>query len=120
MDWNGDNQIKKRVFLGCFFIALGVLLMLDRFTGLGLGDWGQLWPFIFIALGAARLLEGRVGSATTLFLLGTWFLVCENGWWGFGYGNSWPLIIVFVGVGMVVRALCGERWSGCRIGGGAA
>jgi hypothetical protein len=35
-------------------------------------------------------------------------LACEFGWYGLDYHNSWPLVLVAVGAGIVVRALGGE------------
>ncbi len=99
----------KRIIWGAFLIALGALFLLGHFGWLGWMGLHSWWPLIFVVLGITRLVERRIGGALTMFLLGGWFLACENNWMGFTYGNSWGLILVAVGVGIVVKALTGEH-----------
>jgi len=102
----------KRIVWGVFMIGLGAVLL---FAHLGVFGWTgavHWWPMLFVLFGVNRLLEWRPGSALTLFLLGGWFLACEYGWWGLRYGNSWGLVLVAVGAGIVVRALSGEHRCG--------
>jgi hypothetical protein len=109
----GTRDIKKVVW-GIFLIGLGVLLLLERtgtWASIGLAEW---WPLILIVIGVTRLVDRRVGAALTMFLLGGWFLAVTSGWMGLTYGNSWSLVLVAVGAGIVVKALTGERWDGCR------
>ncbi len=109
----------KRIVWGVFLIALGTLFLVGH---LGIFGWAGLaawWPLILVAIGVVRVFERRHGSALTLFLLGGWFMACESGWWGLRYDNSWGLVLVAVGAGIVVRALTGEsRECGRRVGGG--
>ena len=109
---------KKRIVWGAFLIALGALLLLNRLDWFRSADIVAWWPFIFVALGVIRLIERRPGSALTMILLGGWFMACENGWWGLTYGNSWGLVLVVVGAGIVVRALSGEGRCCCGPAGG--
>ncbi len=114
MESSGRTEIVKRavhrerLVWGLFLIALGALLLLDRFGPWSLPGLGQLWPVLFFAFALARLLDGRPGGALTLAGLGTWFLAVEFHWYGLTWGNSWPLSLVAVGLGIVVRALTGE------------
>ena len=109
---SGTHLIKKAIW-GVFLIALGVLFLLERMGAPGFGHLYAWWPLLLIVAGITHLVEGRVGGAITLFLLGGWFFVVTWGWHGLTYANSWPLALVAVGVGMVVKALTGEerhRW----------
>jgi hypothetical protein len=106
----------KRAFWGLFLIALGSAFLLDR---LGLADLpgvGRLWPGIFVILGLSSLVEGRPGDAVTNLLIGTWAFACNEGWWGLEFFNSWGLVLVAVGTGIVIRALSGEGRR-ARLGG---
>ena len=115
---NEGTRDIKRVVWGIFLIGLGVLFLLERtgaWASIGLAEW---WPLILIVIGVTRLVDGRLGAALTMFLLGGWFLAVTSGWMGLTYQNSWSLVLVAVGAGIVVKALTGERWDGCRREGG--
>ncbi len=99
---------KDRIIWGLFLVALGALLLLDRFGPWEMPGLGQLWPVIILAFAVVRLFEGRPGGALTLTGLGLWFLAVEFHWYGLDWGNSWPLALVAVGLGIVVRGLTGE------------
>jgi hypothetical protein len=99
----------KTVVWGIFLIALGGLFLLERFGTWGFAGIGAWWPLILIVIGIIQLLERRVGSALTMILLGSWFLTVTSGWMGLTYGNSWSLVLVAVGAGIVVKALTGEE-----------
>jgi len=103
----------RSMIWGVFLIALGTLLLLERFGGLHLPE-GTLWPSILFVIAITHLIERRFGGALMFVLLGFVFLACTLGWHGMSYQKSWPLLVVVAGVGMVVRALTGEA-SRCRI-----
>ena len=104
----GIRNTKKLVW-GIFLIALGGLFLFERFVPWGLAGIGEWWPLVFVVIGITQLVERRVGSALTMFLLGGWFLAVTSGWMGFTWQNSWPLSLVAVGAGIVVKALTGEE-----------
>jgi len=100
------------VFWGLLFVGLGAALLLDRMPELHLGSPWTWWPFFVVALGFARLVTaGRpkdVGDGVMFMLIGGWFWVAQTGWHGFTWGNSWPLALIAVGLGMVTTALAGK------------
>jgi ABC-type transport system involved in cytochrome c biogenesis permease component len=106
----------KNVVWGVFLIAFGALLLLENLGGLDLHG-GSLWPLVLFALAASKVVEGRIGAAVTFTLLGTVFFAITMNLYGLTYRNSWPLLIVAVGIGMIVRALLGDVRS-VRLGGG--
>ena len=104
---------------GVFLMALGSAFLLDRLDVVQLPNLGSLWPLVFPVIGVAHLAEGRFGQALTFLMLGAWFFACEFNWYGLDYGNSWPLVLVAVGAGIVVRALGGDGRGRVREGGGS-
>jgi len=98
----------KPMIWGLFLIALGGAFLLERFDLLSLPSWGKLWPVILIVIGIGQLAEGRFGSSVQHVLTGFWFLACGFDWYGLTYRNSWPLLLVAIGAGMVIRAISGE------------
>jgi hypothetical protein len=99
---------RKKVVWGFFLIALGSGFLLDRLHLIEMPSLGRLWPAVFLVIAALHVAEGRLGGAVTWVLLSAWFFACEYEWYGLDYRNSWPLVLVAVGTGIVVRALRGE------------
>lgn len=99
----------SQVTIGLIFMAAGLLIFLDRIGTIELGDLSRLWPLILIAIGASRFLGSRedrgLGTGLWLILTGLWFLGVNYDFMGMSYRNSWPLLLVLVGVSMVWRAL---------------
>jgi hypothetical protein len=119
MNEDGMRTIKSAVW-GVFLIVLGGIFLLERFGGPAMPDIGQLWPLVFYAIAVIHVFERRAGSALTMFLLGSWFLAVQFEWLGFTWHNSWPLALVAVGAGIVIRALTGEDRRPRRSEGGAS
>jgi Domain of unknown function (DUF5668) len=116
MEPSDRGRAKKRLIWGVFLIVLGSAFLLDHLHIVELPSLGSLWPAVFLVITVSHITEGQLGAALTSLLLGFWFFACEFGWYGFRYGNSWPLILIAIGAGIVVRALRGERrhrmWGG--------
>jgi hypothetical protein len=110
---------------GVVLLALGVGLLLERSGVFALHH--VVAPFVLIGLGAATMLgrgafacsvpgrhendSARVetrrrrgpGGGLGLILFGIWILISQNNLWGFTVQTSWPLLIVYMGVMMVVQ-----------------
>ena len=105
-----------QLMMGLVLILVGIALMLDRITILGIE--GRWWPFIPLALGAVKFIapsaSGRgTGSSRRsgawLLFFGLWGLVNEFHLFGLDYATSWPLMIVGVGIMIVWRAFEGPN-----------
>lgn len=103
------NRDYGRVLWGVVIIAMGVLLLAGE-----RGEWdfsravGQFWPFILIALGAVRLAQPPHRSGAFLLFIGLWALATQMRVAGLNCENSWPIVVVGVGVSIVWRALRGD------------
>lgn len=100
---------RDKLWGGTLLIAAGVFLLLVQYDGIrefSIWNWWPLWP---IGIGVWKLARWddpeELGSAVTFLLLGVWLMVSNFGWYGLTWRNSWPLALVAVGAGMVVRAL---------------
>ncbi len=98
----------KTMIWGWFLIGIGVLFLLDRFRVVNLPNIGLMWPLVFVAIAAIHVIERRPGGAVMFLLMGAWFQACTLEWHGITYGKSWPLLLIAVGIGIVVRAFTGE------------
>lgn len=97
----------KRTLWGGYLMLLGTAFLLDRLDVTDF-SWGHLWPVVFFVIAGTRLVERRPGGAVSFVLLGLWFFACNEGWYGLDYRNSWSLLLIVVGLGIVIRALTRE------------
>ena len=107
-----DNN-KQRSYgslgVGLFLLAAGVALMLDKLDIFYVGSVWHLWPLIFIAMGLGKLLDAQFAceyrKGIWFLFLGGWFLVSELHILGLGYHNSWPILLIGVGIGMLWKTV---------------
>lgn len=112
LNWGG-------IFIGLLLVGLGVLFLLRELhvtTGsILIGGW---WALLIVALGLSKLLRPHrakhVGEGVMLAILGAWLFLAHTERYGLSYENSWPLVLVAVGAGMVARALA-QRWLPDRV-----
>jgi hypothetical protein len=90
---------------GVMLIITGLAFAIERFTSIE-GVWRWL-PLFVIYLGVRDFRNPPAGAARTLvpMLVGTWLLISTTGFFGFDFLNSWPLLIVLVGLGLVIDGI---------------
>ena len=71
------------------------------------------WPGLLVAYGTVRLVRPRdasdIGGGLVMILSAFWLFANFLGWWGFTWTNSWPVMLMIAGFGMMVRATV-SRW----------
>jgi hypothetical protein len=86
---------------GVMLVIAGIAFALERWTS-GEGVWR--WLPLFVLYLAVRDLrhpgENRPSSVPLLFAI--WLLITSTGFLGFDFLNSWPLLIVLAGLGLIV------------------
>lgn len=96
-----------QIFWGLLFVAAGTVLLLQR---LGISDFSwtmrRFWPVIVIVIGASKLFHrGTVWAGLWLMSVGVWLQMVTLHIYGFTYQSSWPLLLVILGGGMIVRTI---------------
>lgn len=91
---------------GAVILTIGAALLVDR---IGLLPWTSawsVWPLLLIAFGVANLVGSPHRGAAGLFLiaLGAWIWAVEGGVVNF---NTWPALIVVLGLGVMWQAWAG-------------
>jgi len=98
-----------RFALGVFLIALGTLALLGQQGIIAHGFWRHGWPWIIVILAAVQIATAgsaqRLADGVVFGLIGVWLVLVVSHWHGLTYSNSWPLTLVAVGAGHVVKAL---------------
>jgi hypothetical protein len=101
------GPISPRLIFGLAIMAWGLILTLDNFGLIDAGRYWRLWPLLLIAIGVARLAESvRSGfrmSGFVLVLIGIALLLHNLD--VVRLKQVWPLILFFIGGGIVWKAL---------------
>jgi uncharacterized membrane protein len=112
---NEDRKRSKASSLlgGVVLIVFGVLFLLDRSDVADFGDVVRhYWPIIVVGFGLTRIVDGEIWNGLWLLAVGTWLQLVNLNLFGLTYGSSWPLLLIVLGAGMVVRALMSAARSG--------
>jgi hypothetical protein len=102
-----------RLVLGGVLLVIGAVLLAAELgfeVPIRLWSW---WPVVPLALGVSRLLfstdpERRRG-AYWLIVVGVWGGICVLGLFGLGWGSSWPIWLIAVGLRVVLDGIAGPR-----------
>lgn len=91
---------------GLIMIAVGTAFLLERFDYISMRQVWRLWPVIVICIGVVHVVRPDRGRPSIfLLLVGIWLQISTLELWGLDFGESWPLLIIFVGVSFVFDAL---------------
>ena len=106
------NEITRRkidanaLCSGLVLIAIGLLFLLDRFGFVSFGyvisHW---WPMFIAGFGVSHLLKGHVWTGAWMIGLALWFELIRYRVFGLSFSSGWPLILIAVGAGTILRAL---------------
>jgi hypothetical protein len=95
--------------IGIFLLFVGVAMLLTKFDVFSYGPIWHYWPLIFIAIGLGKLLDAQFGweyrKAFWMLFMGGWFLISELHLFGLDYGNSWPILLIGAGIGMLWKSI---------------
>lgn len=102
-------RLRRQVIWGLTLVAFGVAYLVHRDDHEAvLGLW-TYWPLVLVAFGIGNMLppvEGRrFVDGLSQVLFGAWFYAVYEGLFGLTFGNSWPLLIIVAGAGMVLQPL---------------
>lgn len=90
---------------GLFCIGLGILFLLDQFRIAHLGHLiGTYWPMIVVMVGIPKLFRPRaVWGGLWIIAIGLWMQAVTLHLYDLTYSNSWPLLLICWGAGLVLR-----------------
>ena len=96
-----------QIFWGLFLIAAGAILLMNR---LGVADFSwtmrRFWPLIVIIIGISHLFHrSKFWSGLWTIAVGAWLQAVTLHLYGFTYRSSWPLLLVILGGGIIVRTI---------------
>ena len=109
MDSFDSPRVRGSLIAGTILLVVGLLFLLNNFDFIYLGPVTHFWPLIIIAIGVTKLLtaehptERRKGG--WWMLVGLWLLVSTTHLYGFSFHNSWPLLLIVLGINSIWKAL---------------
>ncbi|HUP65290.1 MAG TPA: DUF5668 domain-containing protein [Thermoanaerobaculia bacterium] len=92
---------------GIVLLTIGGLFLAEE---LGVADFSDVvrsyWPMIIVAVGVGKLFRRETfGRGIWLIALGTLFQIVHLGAFGLRWSTAWPFILIFIGAGIVGRAV---------------
>ena len=103
------NRSYGQFGVGIFLCFVGVALLLSKFDVWSVGPVWHYWPLIFIVIGIGKLLDAQFGweyrKAVWMLFMGCWFLISELHLFGFYYGNSWPILLIGIGIMILWKSM---------------
>ncbi|MBV8546501.1 MAG: hypothetical protein JO093_20260 [Acidobacteria bacterium] len=96
-----------QIFWGLFLVAVGSILLVGR-LGIANPSWmiRHYWPLIVIVIGASKLFHRRtIWGGLWLMTIGGWLQMVTLHIYGFTYGSSWPILLIVLGAGIVLRTI---------------
>lgn len=113
--WGGDPGVRSRgrALTGVLLFLIGILLLLKTSNLIWFPSWFFTWPMLFIAIGIfSALKHGFRGGAWIIFLLiGGMFLANQIDPALHMDHYVWPVILIIVGIGFILRP---KRYHRCR------
>ncbi len=113
METNRAFRLTPQLVFGLFVVILGVVFTLNNLGVIDSEDYVKYWPAFLILYGVIKLIQCRVLSARIwaiawiviggTMLLNTLHLAHISIW------DYWPLILVFVGLGMMSGSVSRHR-----------
>jgi hypothetical protein len=104
---------RKQLVWGILLIAVGCVMLLERADiieiDLNIGQLWRYWPWLLVISGVTKIIPP---TTPRYFLSGMWEIFFASWWyvsfnrlWGWGFGETWPALVVAAGVGMLLRPL---------------
>ncbi len=101
------RDITDEIFWGLLLIAAGGMLLMSR-LGIASFSWTvrNFWPLFIVIIGVSKLLHRRSAWAGLwMIAVGAWLQAVTLHLYGFTYESSWPLLLVVLGAGIIVRTI---------------
>lgn len=103
------RHARKRIFWGLILVGLGVMFLIERFDFLELAMMWRFWPLVLLMAGLVDVLTAtrwrHIGEGMNQIVIGFWIFACLERLWGFTWSNSWPVLLIGIGVSVVLGAM---------------
>jgi predicted membrane protein len=108
---NQHHTNHGRILLGIILIGIGVLYAFDFFSVLpNIHDWIFSWGSLFVLIGIVNLASKRKPLIALIFIAGGIYFYVQEFLFGIplGWHHVWPIGLVIIGLGMILRGSGGR------------
>jgi len=123
MEYNRPRHFTPQMFLGLIVVFLGVIFTLSNTGVIESEDYLRYWPALLMLYGSVRIYDSRRSSGRLWgagwFIVGTVLLLNNLYVTNIHLWDYWPLILVFIGLGMMRGSVARRRrirWLSSAIG----
>ena len=114
----------RQAITGVLLMAAGVVILLDQRHVIEIGSIWRWWPLALTLMGfwklSAPASKRDVAGGLELMIFSGWLLACVHRWMGLTFVNSWPLVFVGIGVGMIAKSLTPKKPKAAKAEGGGS
>jgi hypothetical protein len=102
-------RFRGSLVAGTILLVVGMLFLFNNFDLIYLGPVSHFWPLIIVAIGITKLLtadhpaDRRRGG--WWLMIGLWLLISTLHLYGFSFHNSWPILLIVLGINSIWKAL---------------
>ena len=109
------SRSRKRIILGGFIIALGVVALIDRLNIFSISNLFQFWPTIFVLVGLLKIAGSKKRSGlitgSIFIIIGVVMMLNNLGIIHFSWHDWWPVVLIAVGITIVFKDRSHKRGS---------
>lgn len=99
MDIASQRWSSGRWIVGGALIAVGIFLLLMNMGMIDRFPLWKFWPIILMAVGVNKLLQPfHRAEGFWMLSLGVWLQVSFLRLWGYGFPDTWPFILIALGI----------------------
>jgi hypothetical protein len=118
MEDTSSRRSQGPFIVGILLIVVGIIFLLDNFDILYIGEpVTHFWPVLVIALGLTRLVQAETPSERRRgffwTFIGLWLLVSVLHMFELDFHNSWPLLLIGLGINAIWKAV--QPQPECRL-----
>lgn len=110
------NPLSGRLIVGIALMVLGALWTLDNLDFMESEHIVRWWPVVPLAIGVMKLtgfgMEKQTGFGAFLTIVGGLFLLDQFDVLSVNFSIIWPLLFIFMGVQLTMRAMRGTNTAG--------
>lgn len=112
-----SHHFRSHILFGVLFIAVGLILFADRFDIIHVGPFWRYWPFLLVVFGINKMVPfdhpRRILKGIWLVFLGLWLYVSIEHVWGLEFRDTWPMLIIAWGIGLVAKSFFKRQEKFC-------
>jgi len=106
---------RRQLVWGIIIIVIGVTLVLDRMEIVEVDEIWHYWPLLLVVLGMNKMVGYPTARHFTnglwLMFLGLWLFAVVEHLYGLTLHNSWPFVIIALGVKIVIEPFIKARFA---------